>query len=287
MGERIKLFLEWAKVIGIAAIVVLLVYRGSPDFAANSSAPENPRADAMSIASGKAGDDRARADVLRILEQPIREVFKFPESVNIKELKVSSVEVFKEAGLKPTNKDDKIESWRICGTYSAPTPLGLYGANEPFYIRGLVDYAGHSINGDVFFKSEGEWKHISGIRNSISFKAKYEDIKNGGIEYCDDVGALDMGTLKGFERLDFGFSNSFNIEHRIREMHDDKPMITYINSCMAKGDRYGDCSRYYECIVNDKEQKCKEEAAECAEGDTVKACVEKMRAFLIKKNKKS
>jgi hypothetical protein len=228
-----KLVLDWIKVVSLVALVGLMAL----PYLQQKTASIKTTTEIASLEIQNHTDEH-ETEIIRILERSLRGVFKFPDSVRIAQSKVSQFELLAAAGIKVTNADDKIEIWKVCGTYSAPTPLGLYGPNELFFIDAAVNYLEKEIVGEIYFQTEGEWKQVEVGSHFISSISSKEDLERNRIKYCGDVQRIAMGSLSGFT---FGYGRSRAYENVVSDIAKNKENVAELNACLANGDRFDNC----------------------------------------------
>lgn len=268
---------EWVKIVGIGAIVGLLGYQvfESPTPSVNSrTLPiDAPRS------SSTEGGDREKQDLMRIVEAPLRGAFKFPDSVKVRWLKTEHKKLFSQAGLSVPPMDE-LEEWKMRGVYSAPTPMGLYGPFEKFFANVSVSRLDHALGGEVYFMNDGSWRRVWELSGTYSTNATDADLKKAGIEFCDDVSAIDKGAFKEFE---LGFSRVGLYDDLVKYAVDPKNK-SYFESCLSEKNSMRDCRIYHKCVVNpDREKECKDGYQICTAGEPVKQCADKIVAAFKKR----
>ena len=261
---------EWLKVSGIGVIIALMCYQvfqpPKPLVTSGTLPIEAPR-------SSSAEDvDKAKQDLMRIVENPLRSNFKFPDSVKVRWLKIDQRKILSQAGLK-VSRENEIEEWRMCGVYSAPTPMGLYGPFENIYAKVAVDRGKNQLDGGVFFQHDGDWSLMAFLTLPYPEKVDEKKVDDAGIEFCNGVNSVDMGEFKGYN---IGYYVDNLYDDMVKRIVDKKETDDY-NKCLTGGNSFHDCLSYYNCFTNpEKEKECSNGFNICTPSDTVKQCVDKL-----------
>lgn len=277
-----RAYFETAKVIGLGVIIVLLALHGEPAKNASNAgtearlmaAPANaPTADKSPPA------EQRMEDIIRIVEYPLRSAFKFPDSVKTKIIKIDAKSVLRDNGFTALDPKDDIQYIRICGRYSAPTPMAMFGPFEEFFARVLISPEYKNISGEVFFRNEGKWKHLHGLDSSYAFDIADKEVAENKGDFCDNMSPVDMGTLSDY-KLVSGVLIDIQL-NGIKTMAATEGIADFINSCIIDNNEINICLLYYSCMkATDRTERCSKASAQCQLGESVSVCAPKLRAAL-------
>lgn len=228
-----------------------------------------------------AGADKARlADMRRLMEEPLRNAFKFPESVKFQSVTFRYTPVLQAAGLEVSDIGQELEFAEMCGLYTAKNGLGAYGQLEPFYAQVAVDNREKAITGEVMFESDAEVRVLSNLDSKVALDGNPEAFKGHWKRLCGDADTMNLGMFQGYE-VGYGAYGVADVAVNLDQFTSEPSFRAYLSQCTQDQHPLSSCLWYFNCFssAGSDNEYCQVARKICSPDDTAKQCEAKEVAF--------
>lgn len=288
---------EVVKILLLVAILATLL-NDSAVFE-NVVSTNNEVATQQTVESGESGGEAGikdsskefETDIIRILEAPLRSVFKYPEEVNFSQTVFDAFYVRGRAGflLASSSQDLGVRGVSYCGYYSAKNGMGAYGPLERFFILSSIDEDELEIGAEIYFELDGEFKQLFAIDSNYPLDFERDKFQEGWQQYCPNAGAIDKGIFADYKLDGSAFQLKLLTERYEGLIKNSPDLVSFVKTCTAIAG-FDACVAAHECIFKAEQGKtgyCGEVRALCPEGTSKDACIRQVDDFVVDGNKSS
>lgn len=223
----------------------------------------------------------------RILLHPLRQVFKFPESLKFKNVHFNRKYLYTENGFTLSNKDEDDQVIEMCGFYSAQNAMGVHGKYEKFVIIAGLSPSDKAIGGKVYFENDYEIQYLMSLDGRYPFDADRNEFDDNWERLCGDYESLDMGVFDGY-KFDFAGEAPIYTEKSIVQYSKNKPFVEEVNTCLSNDYELNSCFNVASCNISEGKSSdyCKVMLDTCLEKDNPEQCNAKVANYFKEKAKK-
>lgn len=224
--------------------------------------------------------DLRRADLRRIMEQPLRAVFKFPESVKFRDVQFRYTPILETAGAQIGDLSQELEFAEMCGLYAAKNGLGAYGRFEPFYTRIAADNTQKALTGMAMFETDGELRKLLSLDTNLTLDGDSDEFEKHWDRLCGSLDSLNLGSFAGYE-IGYGAFGISSVAAHIDQITDNSEFRAYLAQCKQDEFPLGSCLWTFSCLsygTGDPEA-CQPMREMCTTSDSAKKCNKKLIAL--------
>ena len=235
----------------------------------------------------KPSEHKKGSELKKIMEHPIRQVFKFPEDVKFSYVVFEEKGVYSDIGINLPDPADDIISAKMCGFYSAKSGMGAYGSPRKFYAIAAIDNRSKDIDGDFWLvNDEEEVKKTLSLTSSYLLSDKKFDFDKNWSDLCGNDKRKFLGKYENYKTESALFYAQYIEESLGYKMKKNKEMLGMVNKCTSKGGELQSCIFSSQCMLDEsfsKENKKNCEIVTNVCSDSEQVCSEENIDKLLEK----
>jgi len=215
MEKIVKVVIEFIKIALLSAIAILMGMNiGILQTPTSSETGIHKPSEKIELSEDSKSDSSQReADLRKIMEHSLSQLFKFPESVRFRNTNYEYRRVFNDHGINVA-PEKELEFATLCGQYSAQNAMAVYGSARPFYAEVTVNNEEKGITGDVWLEIDGEIKKLISLDSSIALDGDKEEFEKLYAKKCGDIRSAFMGV---FSQYDIGYA-ALSVKYYLEEL---------------------------------------------------------------------
>jgi hypothetical protein len=282
----VKLITELVKVALLLTIAVLLGFETGIFQKPLSTEPQSSNVSDVQPATQQ---NSRKEDLRGIMEHALVSLFKFPTSVRFQNTEFEYNRLFHDAGIK-VDTSKELEMATLCGQYSAPNAMGVYGAFEPFYAEVSVNNTKRGITGELWFRNDGKIQQLIALDLNYPIDGEEDDFQKLYSKNCGEADKAYMGTFSSYE---IGYE-AMGVKHyveRIAKLSQYPDVAKTLPICMQTEASFEYCIAIEDCqrsetLESNREKFCSLRKKICSDDDSPKGCETKIMAAYKEKSSK-